>query len=119
MDKKQKDCVEDIARFEKLQKECLEVFKKKNKDYGRAYKDFPTIWLIVRTNDKVKLALNITESGITLVNDEKIFDTIQDLANYAIIALMELELNQEKANKKKPVKQKIKAKQKVLKNKKR
>ena len=91
--KKEKEHIEDVQKFEELQKECFEIFKKKNKDYARAYKDFSTIGLIVRINDKIKRMLNITETGIVLVNDEKLSDTLRDLANYSIISLMELETN--------------------------
>ena len=89
--KKEKEYLEDLQKFETLQKECFEIFKNKNKDYGRAYKDFSTIGLIIRINDKIKRMLNITETGIVLVNDEKLSDTMRDLANYSLIALMELD----------------------------
>ena len=41
--------------------------------------------------DKIQRSLSITKSGVNLVNDEGIRDTLLDLHNYAAMALMLLD----------------------------
>ena len=87
-----------VEQMEKVHKEGLDLFKKKNADYGDAFAKFGTIGVLMRIEDKIQRALNITNSGIQLVNDERIEDTLIDLHNYSAMALMLL--NEEKNNKK-------------------
>ena len=77
--------------MEKIQKEGLELFKKKNKDYGDAFAKYGTIGVLVRIEDKISRSLSISKSGINLVGDEKIKDTLLDLHNYSAMALMILD----------------------------
>jgi hypothetical protein len=70
-----------------VQSRGLELFKRKNKDYGNAYKEFGLIGVLVRLEDKIKRCLSISNSGVTLVDDERLEDTLLDLHNYAAMAL--------------------------------
>lgn len=70
-----------VELFEKVQKEGLDLFKKKNADYGNAFEEFGTIGILVRMNDKIKRAMSISNNKIALVEDEKIRDTLIDLHN--------------------------------------
>ena len=70
-----------------------ELFKKKNADYGDAFAEFGVIGVLMRIEDKIKRSLSITKNGITLVDDEKIRDTLIDLHNYAAMAIMLLDEN--------------------------
>ena len=49
----------------------------------------------MRIEDKIKRSLSITKNGITLVDDEKIRDTLIDLHNYAAMAIMLLDEKEE------------------------
>jgi len=74
--------------MEKVQKEALELFKKKNKDYGDAFANFGTIGVLMRIEDKIQRSLSISKNKVNLVEDENIKDTLLDLHNYAAMALM-------------------------------
>ena len=74
-----------------VQKEGLELFKKKNKDYGDAFAKYGTIGVLMRIEDKIQRSMSITKNGVNLVNDEGIRDTLIDLHNYAAMALMLLD----------------------------
>lgn len=72
----------------KVQKEGLELFIKKNKDYGDAFAKYGIIGILMRIEDKIQRSLSITKNGVTLVNDENIRDTLIDLHNYAAMGIM-------------------------------
>ena len=74
-----------------IQKQALELFSKKNKDYGDAFATYGPIGVIVRMGDKISRLQSITKNGITMVDDEKIRDTLIDLHNYAAMAVMLLD----------------------------
>jgi len=77
-----------VKQLEEIHKEALDLFKRKNKDYGDAFADFGLLGSLVRLNDKIKRAITITENSISLVEDEKIKDTLIDIHNYAAMGLM-------------------------------
>lgn len=79
----------------KIQFEAKELFKKKNKDYGDAFATYGPIGVIVRIGDKIQRLLSIEKSGITLVNDEGLRDTLIDLHNYSAMAIMLIDENNE------------------------
>ena len=74
-----------------IQKEALELFTRKNTDYGDAFAKYGVIGVLMRIEDKIQRALSITNNGVNLVSDEGIKDTLLDLHNYAAMALMLLE----------------------------
>ena len=82
-----------INKFREIQDEGFELFKKKNKDYGNAFEEHGTIGILVRMNDKIKRAMNISEKQITLVDDESLRDTLIDLHNYCAIAISLIDKN--------------------------
>ena len=67
------------------------LFQKKNKDYGDAFADYGSIGVLVRLGDKIRRCQSITNSGIQLVNDESLRDTLIDLHNYSAMAIMLLD----------------------------
>jgi len=77
-----------VAQLEAVQEEALELFKRKNADYGDAFAKFGVVGVLMRIEDKIQRALSITKNGVNLVEDEKINDTLMDLHNYAAMALM-------------------------------
>jgi hypothetical protein len=76
--------------MKQIQAEGLELFIRKNADYGDSYKQYGLIGVLVRLQDKINRCLNITKNGIS-VKDESLRDTLIDLHNYAAMALMESE----------------------------
>ena len=77
-----------VEQMETVQKEGLELFKKKNKDYGDAFAEYGVVGVLVRMGDKIKRLQNIEKNKITLVNDENMRDTLIDLHNYSAMAIM-------------------------------
>jgi len=78
-----------VKQFSCIQNECLEIFKKKNADYGDAFATHGVVGVLVRINDKLSRFTNITKKGIEInVTDETLKDTLMDLHNYAAMAIM-------------------------------
>ena len=75
----------------KVQKEGLQLFIKKNKDYGDAFAKYGVIGVLMRIEDKIQRSMSITKNGVNLVQDENIRDTLIDLHNYAAMAIMLLD----------------------------
>ena len=80
-----------VEQMEKIQSEGLELFRKKNADYGDAFAKYGVIGVLMRIEDKIQRSLSITKNGVNLVKDEGIRDTLLDLHNYAAMALMLLD----------------------------
>ena len=80
-----------VSQLKQIQGEALELFTRKNLDYGDAFAKYGVIGVLMRIEDKIQRSLSITKNGINLVNDEGIRDTLIDLHNYAAMALMLLD----------------------------
>ena len=80
-----------ITQMMEIQSKALELFTKKNADYGDAFAKYGVIGVLIRIQDKIQRALSITLNNINLVEDEGISDTMIDLHNYAAMALMLME----------------------------
>ena len=74
--------------MKKVQSEALELFMKKNIDYGDAFAKYGVIGVLMRMEDKLQRCMSITNNGVNLVSDEGIRDTLLDLHNYSAMALM-------------------------------
>ena len=83
--------MDDLQKFKSIQQEGYELFKKKNKDYGDSYKDHGLIGILVRMNDKINRCISINQNNVSMVNTESLKDTLIDLHNYSIMAIMELD----------------------------
>ena len=77
-----------VSQMEAVQKEGLELFKRKNNDYGDAFANYGPVGVIVRMGDKINRLMSITKTGVTMVNDEGLRDTLIDLYNYSAMAIM-------------------------------
>lgn len=77
-----------IDQLQSIQSDALELFKKKNADYGDAFAKFGIIGVLVRIEDKIMRLLSISKNGINLVDNESLKDTLLDLHNYSAMALM-------------------------------
>ena len=85
-----------IKQFKTVQKEALDLFSKKNADYGDAFANFGPVGVIVRMGDKINRLSNVTKSNITLIKTETVRDTLIDLHNYAAMAIMLMDENTNK-----------------------
>lgn len=80
-----------VEQLKEIQSTALELFTKKNVDYGDAFAKYGTVGVLMRIEDKIQRALSISKNGVNLINDEGLKDTLIDLHNYAAMALMLLE----------------------------
>ena len=77
-----------VIQLKQIQNTALELFTKKNIDYGDAFAKYGVIGVLMRIEDKIQRSLSITKNGVNLINDEGLRDTLLDLHNYAAMALM-------------------------------
>lgn len=86
-----KDC------FDEILEEMKEVHRKKNADYGnnfhKRYERWGFLTALLRLSDKMERLENIYEKGEIEVKDESVEDTLLDLANYAVMTIVELKNN--------------------------
>ena len=80
-----------VEQMKAVQAEALELFTRKNTDYGDAFAKYGVIGVLMRIEDKLQRSLSITKNGVNLVADEGIRDTLIDLHNYAAMAMMLLD----------------------------
>lgn len=91
--------VDRIEQLKDIQDKALELFVRKNTDYGDAFAKFGLIGVLMRIEDKIQRTLSISNSGIILVNDEGLRDTLLDLHNYAAMGLMLVDYDKNKLKK--------------------
>jgi hypothetical protein len=84
-----------ISQLIKVQNEALELFKKKNTDYGDSFANYGSVGVIVRMGDKIQRLVSVTNRGVNLVNTESLRDTLIDLHNYAAMAIMLIDENKQ------------------------
>jgi len=77
-----------IAQMKTVQEEALELFVKKNTDYGDAFAIYGPVGVIVRLGDKIQRLMSVSKNGVQFVNNESLRDTLIDLHNYAAMAVM-------------------------------
>ena len=78
-------------QMKKVQTEGLELFKKKNQDYGDAFAKYGVIGVLMRIENKIQRSMSITKNGVNLIKDENIRDTLIDLHNYSAMGIMLLD----------------------------
>ena len=77
-----------VSQMTAVQTEALELFKRKNADYGDAFATYGPVGVIVRMGDKIQRLLSVSKKGVALVDSESLRDTLIDLHNYAAMAVM-------------------------------
>jgi len=82
-------------RHRKICEELNQTYIDKNKAYGNSFgKQFQKYGItsaLVRMGDKWERFESLAQGAENNVRDESIFDTLLDIANYAIMTVMELE----------------------------
>ena len=86
--------MDNISKHYEIAKELNKLYAKKNEDYGdsfhKSYEEYGMTMPCIRLEDKLNRFKTLIKNGKQQVNDESIEDTLKDLANYAIMTLMEL-----------------------------
>jgi hypothetical protein len=80
-----------VSQMQSIQNEGLELFKRKNQDYGDAFAKYGVVGVLVRMGDKIARAQSISTTSISLVDNESLRDTLIDLHNYSAMAIMLLD----------------------------
>lgn len=87
---------EEIKEFDKIIKHMSDIYRAKHHDYGQSTKDtfrrYGPVSMAVRMRDKLNRFDRLIEFAKRDENsfvDESIYDTLIDLANYAIITMIE------------------------------
>ena len=84
-----------LAQLKNVQEEGYDLFVKKNADYGDAFANHGPVGVLVRLGDKIQRLQKITKTNVTLVKTESLRDTLIDLHNYAAMAIMLLDEEEE------------------------
>lgn len=87
-----------IELHQQILNEMHDLYEKKNHDYGDSVHDtyikYGLTSFLVRIEDKLNRIRTLDKNRDDIkITDEKIEDTLLDLANYAVIALVEEKLN--------------------------
>lgn len=89
-----------VEKHMELCKKLNDIYAKKNHDYGDSFHDtFAEEGMAmprIRLSDKLNRFKKLTREGVEQeVSDESVVDTLMDLANYAIMTVLEIEDIQE------------------------
>ena len=88
-----------IQQMLKIQNESMDLFQKKNTDYGDSFATYGPVGVIVRMGDKIQRLVSVSKNGVSFVDNESLRDTLIDLHNYSAMAVMLIdEENEKKVN---------------------
>ncbi len=87
-------------QFKAITENMLKIFVAKNSDYGNSFEqscdNFGTVAAVVRMNDKMNRINKLYNNTKIARVDEKLEDTLLDLANYCILTVMYLKSHDKK-----------------------
>lgn len=90
-----------VNAFEDVTIALLNLFEAKNRDYNDSFGQSFAKWGLpmscIRLGDKLNRLESFAQGKDMKVKDESVKDTLRDLANYAIMTLVELELAEKKS----------------------
>lgn len=89
-----------IEQHSIISRELTELYERKNADYGdsfgKSYAEYGLAMPCIRLEDKLNRLKNLTlRSGKPQIAEESIRDTLMDLANYAIMTIIEIDREKE------------------------
>ncbi len=83
-----------VERFKQLTGVMSALYVRKNKDYGDSfsnmYREWGPMYPMSRMQEKLSRAIQLMRSGEAQVTEEKVADTLLDLANYALMTILEI-----------------------------
>lgn len=84
----------EVHPFAKITDKMFQTYLKKNKDYGNSFDQSLDKWGLsvaaIRLGDKLNRFESYVKNGTFVVGDEGVYDTLADLATYAIMTIMYL-----------------------------
>ena len=84
-----------VERHARICKEMNDIYERKNHDYGDSFHETfveeGMAMVRIRLTDKLRRFKVLTRDGGRQVDDESVRDTLIDLANYSIMAVLEME----------------------------
>ena len=93
--------MEKVKKHKEICEELNTLYEQKNKDYddsfGKSYETYGMAMPCIRLEDKLNRLRALTLKGNQQqVKDESVIDTLKDMANYAIMTIIEMELEEGK-----------------------
>ena len=89
---------ENVKLHREITAKMSDTYKEKNADYGNSFKktrdEFGAMTICIRLTDKLERLKSILKSGKQNVLSENIKDTLLDLATYATMELVEIQLEE-------------------------
>lgn len=83
-------CIDEVVQFANEAKQCVELYSRKNHDYGNSFdKGMDNIGIaygVGRIYDKMNRLITLTKKEAQ-VKDESVDDTLRDLACYSMMML--------------------------------
>ena len=97
----EQDHLKKVNAFEDITITLRKVYEAKNRDYNDSFGQSFAKWGLpmscIRLGDKLNRLESFAQGKDMKVKDESVKDTLVDLANYAIMTLIELELADKKS----------------------
>lgn len=88
-----------LAIHKEICAELSSIYERKNNDYGdsfsKSYAEYGDVMSAIRLEDKLNRYKSLIKTNNQMVKDESIEDTLLDLANYAIMTVIERRLKEE------------------------
>lgn len=85
----------DSQKFRDIANELADLYEKKNSDYGNSFgksiEKYGKIAALTRISDKFNRLESLMSGKEQKVDDEKLEDTLKDMASYCIMTLIELD----------------------------
>lgn len=85
-----------VEHHARICEEINKLYERKNHDYGdsfhQTFSEEGMAMARIRLGDKLRRFKTLSRGGEQKVNDESIRDTLIDLANYAIMTVLEMEV---------------------------
>ena len=93
--------MDKVKKHQEICNELNILYEQKNKDYddsfGKSYETYGMAMPCIRLEDKLNRLRALTLKGNQQqVKDESVIDTLKDMANYAIMTIIEMELQEVK-----------------------
>ena len=89
-----------VNAFEDITFGLRDLYDAKNRDYGDSFGQSFRKWGLpmacIRLGDKLNRLESFAQKKDMLVSDESVEDTLRDMANYAIMTLIELRMAKQK-----------------------
>ena len=87
-------------KFKDITEEMNALYERKNHDYGNSFSEtfrkLGIISAVTRMLDKMNRIVSLVTKDQQKVNDESLRDTLIDIANYAVMTIMEIDKKKER-----------------------